>query len=518
MSKWHSLLEYLQFPLKVLFFATILLGIGSLISNPNLDIVNATTPTLLLTISNALKFSGAILLKLFPLLIFVKVLSKKFEDSAPVMIGMFSFIIIMVLVMIFAKNDLPFYFYENLFGIEMQMTSSNSLISLVNIPYKMGIFPYVIAYFITKFSYERSRHHVRHGLFYFIDHDSWAMLICLLLSVIAGLCLSLAWPMIINLMQQFFTYVSTNLNNPLQMFFYGIFERICDVLNLIDIPRNVFWLSEAGGSWMDSVGNTYLGDVSIWQATFNLSDLNVSSGQFISAYYIINIFLIPAFLIGYYTLMGKKETRTKYLIFIILACLLSILCGNPLPMELCMLVISPLLYLCYLFFVGLAFAITMSLEAFIGFSYDGNLLTALPGNIIDLLSYINNYNLYQSVITILIVGLILGILFYLATIFYFKKAAIGLLSINDVEKVALRVIDAMGGIDNILEIDATPDKLITSFKSRDLVDLDELHDLGAYLILESRDGYYIRLGNISIMISDKINEILILHKQGKPII
>lgn len=518
MSKWHSLLEYLQFPLKVLFFATLLLGIGSLISNPNLNIVNVATPTLLLTISNVLKFSGAVLLKLFPLLIFVKTLSKKFEDSAPVMIGLFSYIIIIVIVMVMSKTDYPLYFYEDIFGIEAQTINSASLSSLIHIPYRMGIFPYILAYFITKFAYERSRHHVRHGLFYFIDHDSWAVLICLLLSVVTGICFSIAWPIVINLMQHFFTYISSNLNNPLQMFFYGIFERLCDVLNLIDIPRNVFWLSEAGGSWMDSIGNTYLGDVSIWQATSNLSDLNVSSGQFISAYYIINIFLIPSFLIGYYTLMGKKETRTKYLVFILLACLLSIICGNPLPMELCMLVISPLLYICYLFFIGLAFAITTSLEAFIGFSFDGFLITALPGNIIDLLSYLNNHNFYESVIIILMVGAILGILFYLATIFYFKKAAIGLLSINDAEKVALRVIDAMGGMDNILEIDATPDKLIASFKSRDIVDLDELHDLGAYLILESRDGYYIRLGNISIMVSDKINEMLLLYKQGKSLV
>lgn len=517
MSKWHSLLEYLQFPLKVLFFATILLGIGSLISNPNLDIVSSDTPTLLLTISNVMQYSGAILIHLFPLLIFIKILSKRFEDSAPIMIGMFSLIVIIVITMIAAKSDYPQYYYESLLGIEITSNTLNSLIATVQAPYKMGIIPFVIAYYITRFSYQRSRHHVRHGLFYFIDHDSWAMLIALILSVLAGIGLSFIWPFIIQIMQQFFAYVSADMYNPLHMFFYGVFERICDVLNIINIPRNVFWLSEAGGSWIDSLGNTYLGDVSIWQATLNIADANTSSGQFISAYYIINIFLIPAFLLGYYTLMGKKETRTKYLVFIILACLLSIICGNPLPMELCMLVISPLLYICYLVIVGFAFALTTSLEAFVGFSFGGSLLTAMPGNIIDLLSYLANPNFYQSVIIILIAGLVLGILFYFSTLFYFKKAAIGLLSIHDADKVALKVVKAMGGIDNILEIDATPDKLITSFKSRDIVDLDELHELGAYLILESRDGYYVRLGNISIMVSDRINEMLLLHKQGKPI-
>ncbi|MDD3049267.1 MAG: hypothetical protein PHQ89_04770 [Bacilli bacterium] len=517
MSKWHSLLEYLQFPLKVLFFGTILLGIGSFISNPNLNFVNVATPTLLLTISNIMKYSGAILINLFPLLFFIKILSKRFEDSAPVMIGMFSLLTILVIVMLLAKTDLPHYFYESILGIQTNPILSKTAVTVIQAPYKMGIFPYIVAYFITSFSYKRSRHHVRHGMFYFIDHDSWAVLIMLILSILAGLAFSFLWPFVIEGIQQFFNYVAADINNPLYLFFYGIFERVCDVLNLIDIPRNVFWLTEAGGSWIDSLGNAYLGDVSIWQAIVNVEEANTTSGQFVSAYYIINIFLVPAFLLAYYTLMGKKENRIKYLIFIILACLLSILCGNPLPIELFMLVISPLLYIGYLIIVGFAFALIISLEAFVGFSFDGNLLTAVPGSIVDLLSYMRNENFYYSVFIILIIGLILGVLFYLATIFYFKKAAIGLLAVNNEEKIALKVIKAMGGMDNILSIDATPDKLITSFKNRDIVDLDELHELGAYLILESRDGYYIRLGNISIMVSDKINALLILNKQEKSI-
>ena len=34
MSRWHSLLGHVQFPIKLLFFATLLLGIGSAITNP----------------------------------------------------------------------------------------------------------------------------------------------------------------------------------------------------------------------------------------------------------------------------------------------------------------------------------------------------------------------------------------------------------------------------------------------------------------------------------------------------
>ncbi len=505
MSKWHSLLEYLQFPLKLLFFATLMVGVGATIANPNLHLINEMEPNVLYYISNVLTFFGGTLISLFPFIVFVKVLSKRFVDTPPILIGIFSVVLMITIVMVLSKTDFPVYFYSNVFTSSYEYNEVATTSIIMKSPYNMGIIPLVIAYYITSFSYRRSRHHVRHGIFYFIDHDSWAILISMVLSIIAALALSFAWPVVITLLQQFIDYVASDILSPLSMFFYGIVERLSSLFNLSSIFHRVFWLSEAGGSWIDSSGVTYAGDASIWMATKDLSNVSVNAGQFVSAYYIINLFLIPAFLIGYYRLMGKKENKRKYLFFIIFACLVSIICGNPLPMELCMLVLSPLLYAIYLLIVGFSFALMSSLEVFIGFSYEGNLLSALPGNAVDLINYVQNPNFYQPIIVLLIAGLVIAIIFYLATIFYFKKLAIGLLSMHSAESVAHMVVEAVGGLSNIQDMDATPDKIIASFKSRDIVDLDRLKELGAYLILESRDGYYIRLGNISIMVCDHIN-------------
>ena len=507
MSKWHSLLEYLQFPLKLLFFATLLLGIGSTLANPNLHLIDINEPSTMYYVSNILSYFGGILIGIFPFIVFVKVLSKRFEDTPPILVGIFSVVLISVIVMVLGKSDFPVYFYKDVFGASYQFSEvAKTSVSIMS-PYNMGIVPLIIAYYITSFSYRRSRHHVRHGIFYFIDHDSWAILISLVLSVLVGVGLSFIWPFVIFLMQQFIDYVASDILSPLSMFFYGIIDRISAVFNISDIFKNVFWFSEAGGSWIDSNGITYAGDVSIWTATKDLTNVSVNAGQFTSAYYIINIFLIPSFLIGYYHLMGKKENKRKYLFFIIFACFVSIICGNPLPMELCMLILSPLLYAIYLLLVGFSFALMSSLEVFIGFSFNGEIMSALPGNIIDLIAYVQNPNFYQPILILLMSGAILAIVFYLATVFYFKKLAIGLLSMHSVESVALMVIDAVGGLENIQEIDATPDKIIASFKRRDIVNIEQLKDLGAYLILESRDGYYIRLGNISIMVCDHIKEL-----------
>ena len=77
---------------------------------------------------------------------------------------------------------------------------------------------------------------------------------------------------------------------------------------------------------------------------------------------------------------------------------------------------------------------------------------------------------------------------------------------HSAKEIAERTKEAMGGIDNIISIEATPDKMSVAFKSRDMVDIMQLYDLGAYLILESKDGYTIRMENMNIMISDILNK------------
>ena len=63
-----------------------------------------------------------------------------------------------------------------------------------------------------------------------------------------------------------------------------------------------------------------------------------------------------------------------------------------------------------------------------------------------------------------------------------------------------------GGLENIISIEATPDKMNVAFRSRDIVNIRKLYDLGAYLILESREGYTIRMENMNIMVADILNK------------
>ncbi|MGL5978529.1 MAG: hypothetical protein ACRCZJ_06010 [Erysipelotrichaceae bacterium] len=512
MIKWHSFLEYIQFPLKVLFFATMLLGVGNIIINPNVSFLWSIQTDWIIRLSELLRYLGGFLYTMFPLFVFIKVLTRKFEDSVPVYVGLFSFITLLITMTFFTNAEFPAYFYQNTLGIVVDIEK----ITLVEtgIPFNIGIFGLLIAYYITSRLYRKSRRHNQYGLFSFVDHDAWAMIIVFITSLICGIALAYLWPLVIQGIQSLFTWIGTDITNPINLFVYGIFERLSAPLGMINIPREVFWFTELGGSWMDSFGMSYLGDVNIYSIQQSVGTFFGTAGRFITPYYIINMFMVPAFYMAYQSMVSNKRDRRRYRIFFLLACMVSIFAGNPLPMELYILFMAPVLYIVYILMVGTLYALLSIANVMIGFGFSGMLITALPGSGIDLLQYLRLPDMYSDLVTLVGIGLVFGILFYLLTKLYFKKYAIGFFELHTVEDTANDVIFALGGIENIEGIDSTPDKLMVELKDKDTVDLDTLNEMGAYLIFESKDGYLIRLGNISTIVRQEI-EIRLYGKKTK---
>lgn len=145
----------------------------------------------------------------------------------------------------------------------------------------------------------------------------------------------------------------------------------------------------------------------------------------------------------------------------------------------------------------------------IGYSFTGSLMVANPGSSLDLLQYLRDPKYFQTMVTIGTVGAVCFLLFFIFTRIYFKKFAIGLSSLGDSKRVAKKIVQSLGGLDNILIVESTPDKITVGLDRRDKVDFSKLKECGAYLILESREGYMIRLGNISTIVK---KEILIMKR------
>ncbi|MGL5541621.1 MAG: hypothetical protein ACRDBX_08335, partial [Erysipelotrichaceae bacterium] len=360
-------------------------------------------------------------------------------------------------------------------------------------------------YFITSRIYRRSRRYSMYGFGNFVDHDSWAMVFAFVLSLIAGIAMAYLWPLVIEGIKALFAWIGNDITNPINLFVYGIFERLSAPLGLLNIPREVFWFSELGGSWMDAFGVTYLGDVSIYAVQQNLTTMIGTAGRFITPYYIINMFLIPAFYMGYYSLVSDKKDKRRYIKFFVIALLISILCGNPLPVEIYMLFMAPVLYVFYLFIVGVLYAVLAIFNVLIGFNFNGMLMVAMPGSAIDLIQHLRNPEMYGALVRLAVIGLGVSVLFYILTRMYFKKYAIGFFEMHTVESTCDDIIFDLGGLENILQVHSTPDKLMVDLKDKSQVDLPALQSKGAYLIFESKEGFLIRLGNISTIVKEQID-------------
>ncbi|MCI8540340.1 MAG: hypothetical protein HFE68_02135 [Erysipelotrichaceae bacterium] len=513
MAKWHALMEYVQFPLKILFAATLMLGVGNALINPNIAYLWEIDNEIIIMICEMLRYSGGFLIKLFPLLVFLVVLNRKFEDSAPVFIGFVSYMIISLVVLFLENSDAASYFYDNLLGIRISFDSSSIFKEAVRIPYNTGIFSLLAAYGITMYSYLKSRHYTMHGLLSFIDHDAWAMILCAFFSILCGIVFAYGWPLVIHIINYFYEFLASDLLNPMNLFLYGISERLSAVFGLQDIQRNAFWLSELGGSATDNFGVLYQGDVNTWYAYQNLHIVTANTGYLITPYYVINLFVIPGFLLGYFSLVHSGKDKRRYFPFFVLALALSILSGNPFPMEVLMLILAPMLYVCYLFTVGFLYAGCEMLGAAIGFWFKGSLnattgtlMIANPGSFMDLLPSFRNPDLQYSLSIVIALGIVALVVFFFATRLYFSRFAIGLFQFRNVHEISERVIDALGGLENIRAVTSTPDKLTIALNQRDKVNFEQLREEGAYLILESKEGYLIRLGNLSTIIAKDIKK------------
>ena len=505
MSKWHSLLELFQFPIKILFIGTLLLGFGNVVLNQNVAFLWQIEEPILLNIAELLRYIGASIIYFFPFLSFVHILSHKYESSVIVIIGVLSYVLIHISMVFYLNPSLPSYYYHSLFGMtSIDFNQISGTLSSIRLPYNLGILGFLLAYGITHFCYIRSRKYSIFGIFSFIDHDSMAAIFTTVISILCGIVIAFVWPFVIQGLSGFFDIIANDISNPINLLLYGMYERLSAVMGLIDIPRQIFWFTDMGGSWLNNVGQKFSGDVAIWTTQSLEGMSSLTTGTFITPYYVINLFIIPAYYFAIYKLCSDKYDRKRYFGFMFIAFILSIVCGNPLPAELLMLILSPMLYIVYIVIVGLLYAFLQMFHVVVGYNFSELLILANPGSGLDLLQYLRNPFVATDVYTLLGIGVVIAIVFYLLTILYFKKYALGMFQVVDKEEVCETIIKNLGGLDNIIDIQSTPDKLNVKFIQRELIDYEALKEHGAYMLLESKNGYLIRIGNISTIVREYI--------------
>ena len=105
MRRWHSLLEIIQFPLKMLFVAIILTGLGTLITNQSLSVFWSVNDRNILLLADLFKRTGSFIIINFPFFVMIKFLATKSNSSVPIMIGITGYVLVLVITMLFQPLD-----------------------------------------------------------------------------------------------------------------------------------------------------------------------------------------------------------------------------------------------------------------------------------------------------------------------------------------------------------------------------------------------------------------------------
>lgn len=500
MRRWHSLLDIITFPLKILFVATILMGIGGLILNPNLQNLFTIESQLIISFAELLRYFGSVMLLNFPFFIMIKALSKRFSESVPVFIGIIGYIVFNITTLFFTKATFPPEAYLQVFGLQIDL----SLLSIngtgVHYPIHTGVIAAILVIIITRFSYRVSRRASGYGVLSFIDKDMWAAIYTMILSGFAGILIVNVWPFVIGGLTFVFKFIGSDITNPMNLFVYGISDRFLAGVGLSQLIRTPFWFGSLGGSWINSTGANIIGDVSIWTQQISEGLTSVGFGRLYTPYYVLNLFAIPAFIVGIFQTFTDKFERRKFRGFFAVAVILSIFLGMLFPFEIFLLFLAPLIYVTHVFLTGVLFAVFQALNVSLGYTFSGLNIVATPTSVADLLVFARNPNLQSSIISIVVVGVITSIVYFLLARVYFNYLAYDMMNTGKKKETVDELFTVFGGVDNIRIVHSSLYRVTILPIKKNRVDfsLSPLEDVTK--ISESRAGYALTFGSGSYII------------------
>lgn len=312
------------------------------------------------------------------------------------------------------------------------------------------------------------------------------------LAFLVGLAMPVIWvPFQIGLAK--LSYLANETNTNISTFIFGVIERALIPFGLHHIFYSPFWYQF--GEYTNSAGQIINGDQAIWFAMLKDGVTNFTSatyqgaGKFLTGKYPFMMFGLPAAALAMY---HEAKTENKKVVGGILfsAALTSFLTGITEPLEFSFLFVAPVLYGIHCIFAGLSFMLMNMFAVRIGMTFSGGLIDYIVFGVLPGTSGFENH--WYMVI---IIGLVFSVIYYFGFRFAIrkfnlmtpgreetkeKKSEIKI----DGDELAVFVLNALGGKENLLSLDACITRLRVEVKDTKKVDDNELKKLGASGVLK----------------------------------
>ncbi|KAJ53440.1 PTS system glucose-specific IIC component [Clostridium tetanomorphum] len=321
-------------------------------------------------------------------------------------------------------------------------------------------------------------------------------------SILIGIVFAFIWPPIQSGINTFATFATGSALGP------GIYAAGKRALIPVGL-HHVFYppfLYEFGRFLDPATGTVLKGEAARYFAG------DPTAGYFMASEFPIMLFGLPAATLAMY-LRSKKEKRKAIAGMMLTAAVTSILTGITEPIEFSFIFVAPLLYIFHVLGAFISGLLTKALEIRLGYSFSASLIDYVLG----ITNSQNGWKLF------LIVGPIIALLYFI--VFYYgikifnyktpgREEEIESENKDKIENLdktskAAKVLEALGGSENIDAIDACITRLRLTVNDTSKVDKSRLKSLGAAGTMDAGGGnIQVVFGTEAEMLKDEIKKLM----------
>ena len=374
-----------------------------------------------------------------------------------------------------------------------------------------GVFGGVVIGLVTALLHNRYNKIALPQFLGFFGGSRFVPIISSFVAIIVGAAMTIVWPHFQKVIFGMGGLVDAT--GYFGTFIYGFVLHMLGPFGLHHIFYLPFWTTALGGSEMVN-GHLVEGTQRIFFAQLadpNTQQFYLGTARFMSGRFITMMFgLLGACLAMYHT--AKPENRKRVAGLLLSAALTSFLTGITEPIEFSFLFVAPVLYVIHALFDGLAFMIAHILHITIGQTFSGGLIDFILFGVLQ--GEGKTHWMYVP-----LVGVPWFLLYYftfrlLITRFNFKTPGREDISIYTLPIAAgerpLQVIEALGGKENIAELDCCATRLRITLNDSSKLNEAALKATGARAVIQRGKGVQVIYGPHVTIIKNEVEELLAL--------
>lgn len=353
----------------------------------------------------------------------------------------------------------------------------------------MGVLAGIITGILAAYLYNKYKAIRLPDFLGFFGGKRFVPIITSLYSLILGVIAGFVWPYIQNYISSFGNAIATS--GAVGGFFFGFLNRLLIPFGLHHVINSFTWFQF--GEFLDAAGKVITGDLHRFFAG------DPTAGTFMTGFFPVMMFGLPAACLAMIA-TAKPENRKSVAGMLLGVAFTSFLTGITEPIEFLFMFLAPVLYILHALLSGISLAVTTALGMRCGFTFSAGFI-----------DYVLSYGISSKPIGLLVVGLIIGVIYYFTFVYFIKKLNIptpgrieeesgALLNLSNPElrEKAAAILAALGGKENIKALDACITRIRVTVDNSAQVEETRLKELGATGVLKlAGNNFQIVVGTVA---------------------